>query len=41
MTKDPRNTAYIKITCRDEVELQRVKEAAQRTAITGARVLRD
>ncbi|KAM4058185.1 endonuclease-reverse transcriptase domain-containing protein [Hirsutella rhossiliensis] len=28
-------------TWRDEVELQRVKEAAQKTAVTGARVMRD
>ena len=28
--KDPRNTACIRVTCRDEVELQQVKEAAQR-----------
>ncbi|KAM4062556.1 endonuclease-reverse transcriptase domain-containing protein [Hirsutella rhossiliensis] len=31
----------VKIICRDEAELQRVKEAAQKTAVTGARVMRD
>lgn len=39
--KDPRNTVRIRVTCRDEVELQQVKEAAQNTAVTGARVLKD
>jgi hypothetical protein len=32
---------HIRITCRDEVELQHVKEAAQKAAIPGARVLRE
>lgn len=40
-TKDPRNTARIRITCRNEVELQLVKEAAEKSAVAGARVLRD
>ena len=39
--RDPRNTARIRVTCRDESELQLVKEAAQKTAAPGARVLRD
>ena len=39
--RDPRNTERIKIACRDEAELQRVKEAAQKTLTAGARVLRD
>lgn len=39
--KDGRNTERIKIACRDEAELQRVKEAAQKTAAEGARILRD
>jgi hypothetical protein len=41
VTKDPRNTARIRIICRNEAELQLVKEAAQRSAATGTRVLRD
>ena len=40
-TKDPRNTARIRITCRNEAELQLVKEAAEKSAVAGARVLRD
>ena len=39
--RDARNTERIKIVCRDEAELQRVKEAAQKTAAEGVRVLRD
>ena len=30
VTKDPRNSARVRIACRDETELQQVKEAAQR-----------
>lgn len=30
----------VKVICRDEAELQRVKEAAQKTAVVGARVMR-
>jgi hypothetical protein len=41
VTRDGRNTERIKIVCRDEAELQRVKEAAQKVAAEGARVLRD
>lgn len=39
--RDARNMERIKITCRDEAELQRVKVAAQKTAAEGVRVLRD
>jgi hypothetical protein len=39
--RDARNTERIRIACRDEAELQRVKEAAQKTVAAGARVLRD
>jgi Zinc knuckle len=39
--RDGRNAERIKIACRDEAELQRVKEAAQKVAAEGARVLRD
>ncbi len=39
--KDSRNVERIKVACRDEAELQRVKEAAQKTAPSNARVLRD
>jgi hypothetical protein len=39
--RDARNTERIKIIYRDEAELQRVKEAAQKTAAEGVRVLRD
>lgn len=33
--RDARNTERIKVVCRDEAELQRVKEAAQKTAAEG------
>lgn len=36
-----RNTERIRIACRNEAELQRVKEAARKTAAEGVRVLRD
>ena len=39
--KDPRNPARIRITCRNKTELQRVKEAAQKTLAPSVRVLRD
>ena len=35
------NARRIRVACRDEAEHQRVKEAAQKTAAVGARVLRD
>ncbi|KAJ6439206.1 reverse transcriptase [Purpureocillium lavendulum] len=41
VVKDARNTDRLKIICRDEAELQQVKEAAQKTAVVGARVMRD
>ena len=41
VVRNSRNTEQVKIICRDEIELQRVKEAAQKTAVTGARVMRD
>jgi hypothetical protein len=31
----------IRVICRDETELQRVKKAAEKTAVMGVRVLRD
>jgi hypothetical protein len=41
VTRDPRNTARVRITCRDESELVRVKEAAEKTKAAGSRMLRD
>ena len=41
VTRDPRNTTRIRITCRDEEELQSVKKAAEKTAVVGTQVLRD
>ena len=41
VTRDPRNTARIRVTCRDEAELQLVKEATQKIAAPGLRVMRD
>lgn len=41
VTRDPRNTTRIRVTCRDETELQLVKEAALKSAVSGLRVLRD
>jgi hypothetical protein len=41
VTRDPRNNARIRITCRDESELARVKEVAEKTKAVGSRVLRD
>ena len=41
VTRDPRNSARIRVTCRDEAELQRVKEATQKAAAPGLRILRD
>jgi hypothetical protein len=38
---DARNIERIKVRRRDEAEVQLVKEAAQKTAATSARVLRD
>jgi hypothetical protein len=39
--KDARNHDRIRVTCRNETELQRVKKAAEKTVMIGARVLRD
>ncbi|KAM4062510.1 reverse transcriptase [Hirsutella rhossiliensis] len=41
VVRNSRNTKQVKVICRDEIELQRIKEAAQKTAVTGARVMRD
>ena len=41
VTRDPRNADRIRVTCRDESELARVKEAAEKTKAAGSRVLRD
>ncbi|PIA82984.1 hypothetical protein CB0940_12204 [Cercospora beticola] len=41
VTKDPRNTARIRVICRNEPELARVKEAAQKATTPGVRVLQD
>jgi hypothetical protein len=41
VTRDPRNTTRIRVTCRDETELQLIKEAAQKWTVSGLRVLRD
>ncbi|XP_044714766.1 endonuclease-reverse transcriptase domain-containing protein [Hirsutella rhossiliensis] len=41
VVKDARNAERVKIMCRNETELQRVKDAAQKTAVIGARVMRD
>lgn len=39
--RDARNTDRIRISCRDEAELRRVKETAQKVVAAGSRVLRD
>ena len=41
VTRDPRNSGRVRITYRDESELARVKEAAEKTKAAGSRVLRD
>ncbi|KAM4056517.1 endonuclease-reverse transcriptase domain-containing protein [Hirsutella rhossiliensis] len=41
VVRESRNADRVKIVCRDEAELQLVKEAAQKTAVEGARVMRD
>jgi len=41
VTRDPRHTARIRVTCRDEVELAQVREAVKKTKAAGSRVLRD
>lgn len=39
--RDARNTERIRVVCRDEAELQRVNEAAKKTVVRGARVMKD
>ena len=39
--KDPRNVARTRITCRDENELVRIKEVAEKIEAVSSRVLRD
>jgi hypothetical protein len=39
--RDPKNASRIRVTCRDEDELRLVKEATQKTAAPGVRVMRD
>jgi len=41
VANDPRCAARIRIICRNEAELELVKEAAQKSAVAGTRVLRD
>jgi hypothetical protein len=41
VTRDPRNAARIRVTCRDESELARVKKVVEKTKAAGSRVLRD
>jgi hypothetical protein len=39
--RNPRNEACIRVACRDEKEHKAVKQAAEKTKVEGARVLRD
>ena len=41
VTRDPCNAARIRVTCRDESELARMKEAGEKTRVMWSRVLRD
>ncbi|KAJ6436781.1 Pol-like protein [Purpureocillium lavendulum] len=41
VVRDARAAERIKVICRNEDELKQVKEAAQKTAVVGARVMRD
>lgn len=41
VTKDPKNADRIRIICRNETELKRVKQVAEATAVAGSRVMRD
>lgn len=41
VTKDMKNPTRIRVACRNESELQKVKEVAERALMSGARVLRD
>ena len=39
--RDARNANRVRIACRDEAELQKVKQVIEKVAVTGTRVLRD
>ena len=39
--RDPRNTARIRVICRNESELQRVKKVTQKPVAPEARILRE
>ncbi|EXL65285.1 hypothetical protein FOPG_18479 [Fusarium oxysporum f. sp. conglutinans race 2 54008] len=39
--KDPKNADRTKVVCRDEAEMQLVREMAEKTVVKGARVLPD
>jgi hypothetical protein len=41
VVKEARNPDRVKVVCRDEGEVQLVKEAAQKISVSGVRVLRD
>jgi hypothetical protein len=41
VVKDVRNPDCIKVICRDEEEMQLVKDMAEKTVVKGAQVLRD
>jgi hypothetical protein len=41
VTKDPKNPERIRVACRNEEELMRVKEAVKKTSQPGTRILRD
>jgi hypothetical protein len=41
VTMSPKRPHRVKIICRDETELQLVKKAAEVTAVSGTRILRD
>jgi hypothetical protein len=41
VTKDPRNVARTRITSRDEKELARIKEVAEKIEAVSSRVLQD
>ncbi|EXK77944.1 hypothetical protein FOQG_17350 [Fusarium oxysporum f. sp. raphani 54005] len=41
MVKDARNANRTKVVCRDETEMQLIREVAEKTAVKGARALRD
>ncbi|KAJ3453213.1 hypothetical protein MRS44_018868 [Fusarium solani] len=41
VVKDARNADRIKVVCRNEAEMQLIREAAEKSVVKGARVLRD